>query len=532
MELKTASIEMGDTLFLLFTVSLCLIAWFLLSIFTKKTKQQRLRLPPGPPYVPLLTPLRFLRRSSFDLEPLLRSVRASYGPIFALRITKNPSIFIADRTLTHDALVRNGAAFSDRPFGNQANRLLNANQTSITSAAYGPLWRTLRRNLTAVVLHPSRIRRYADARRWVLGILLSRLRAQAAAEEGVVVVMQNFQFAMFSLLALVCFGEKLDEKTIEAIEEVQKIANVSFSKRAIFSFFPAVTKIVFRRLWNSLVELRLRQAALFVPLIRARREIHKVRKSQGVEIEEGGVYSYVDSLLDLQAPFAGGERKLTEGEIVTLCSEVLSGGTDTTATALQWIMAHLVKEPHIQEKLYEEIRRVEAEEGETITEEMLQQNKLPYLKAVIMEGLRRHPPGHFVLPHTAKEDMEFHGHLIPAGAVVNFTVAEMQWDEKVWATPMKFRPERFLPGGEGEDVDITGSREIKMMPFGVGRRICPGLALALLHLEFFVANLVKEFQWKPAAEGEEVDLTETLELTVIMKHPLRARITPRPSNAN
>ncbi|KAL6127708.1 hypothetical protein ACLB2K_071071 [Fragaria x ananassa] len=71
-------------------------------------------------------------------------------------------------------------------------------------------------------------------------------------------------------------------------------------------------------------------------------------------------------------------------------------------------------------------------------------------------------------------------------------VADMGWDPEVWEEPMEFKPERFLNKGEGEEFDITGSREIKMLPFGVGRRICPGLGLALLHLEYFVANLVSK----------------------------------------
>ena len=75
-------------------------------------------------------------------------------------------------------------------------------------------------------------------------------------------------------------------------------------------------------------------------------------------------------------------------------------------------------------------------------------------------------------------------------------------------------------------MDITGSKEIKMMPFGAGRRICPGYGLALLHLACFVANLVREFEWK-AVEGEEVDLAEDFEFMVIMKNPLRAQIIPR-----
>jgi len=93
---------------------------------------------------------------------------------------------------------------------------------------------------------------------------------------------------------------------------------------------------------------------------------------------------------------------------------------------------------------------------------------------------------------------------------------------------MEFKPERFLVEGsdKGVDFDITGSKEIKMMPFGAGRRICPAYALAMLHLEYFVANLVWQFQWDPV-EGDDVDLSEKVEFTSVMKNPLRARIFPR-----
>jgi len=207
---------------------------------------------------------------------------------------------------------------------------------------------------------------------------------------------------------------------------------------------------------------------------------------------------------------------------VTLCNEFLNAGTDTTSTVLQWIMANLVKYPHEQERVVDEIREVlgEREEREVKEEEL---QKLPYLKAVILEGLRRHPPGHFVLPHAVSEDVVFNDYLVPKNGTVNFMVAEMGWDPKVWEDPMAFKPERFM---NDEGFDITGSKEIKMMPFGAGRRICPGYNLALLHLEYFVANLVWNFEWK-IPEGGDVDLSEKQEFTVVMKNPLQVHLSPR-----
>jgi cytochrome P450 family 89 subfamily A len=106
---------------------------------------------------------------------------------------------------------------------------------------------------------------------------------------------------------------------------------------------------------------------------------------------------------------------------------------------------------------------------------------------------------------------------------VNFTVAGMALDEAVWHEARRFRPERFLPSGPGADVDLTCAKEVKMMPFGAGWRICPSMALALLHLQYFVANLASEFDWRGAA-GETVNFAERQELSVVMRQPLRATV--------
>ncbi|KAM0887962.1 hypothetical protein ACQ4PT_028641 [Festuca glaucescens] len=118
--------------------------------------------------------------------------------------------------------------------------------------------------------------------------------------------------------------------------------------------------------------------------------------------------------------------------------------------------------------------------------------------------------------------MEVGGYLIPKGTTVNFMVAEMGRHEGTWEKAMEFVPERFLENDNKlATVDMYGTKGIKMMPFGVGRRICAGLNIAMLHLEYFVANMVKEFEWK------EVDFAEKREFTTVMANPLRPRLVPR-----
>ena len=215
-----------------------------------------------------------------------------------------------------------------------------------------------------------------------------------------------------------CFGDKLEEKQIQEIEMIHRRLLLGFRRFNRLDLLPRMGKVLFRKRWEELLNLRKDQDAILLPHIRARQWLKQ--ETQSKREEDNGnpvssssskdyVLSYVDTLLDLQLPEE--KRKLNEGEMVTLCSEFLSAGTDTTSTALQWIMANLVKSPHIQARLFEEISGVVGEDEEAVKEEDLL--KMPYLKKVVLEGLRRHPPGHFVLPHSVTQDVSFEGYDIP-----------------------------------------------------------------------------------------------------------------------
>ncbi|XP_038901739.1 cytochrome P450 89A2-like [Benincasa hispida] len=502
------------------SICICSLLNSILSHFRSSTK-----LPPGPPSIPIFTNLQWLRKSPLQMESLLRSFVAKYGPIVTLPIGSRPAVFIADRSIAHKALVLNGALFADRPPALPIGKIASSNQHNINTAPYGPLWRLLRRNLTSQILHPSRVKSYSKARKWVLDVLVNRFVSYSQSGSPVSVV-DHFQYAMFCLLVLMCFGDKLDESQIKEIENVHHTMLINLRRFNILNFWPKFTKIFLRKRWETFLQLKKNRDEVLIPLVEARRKAKDDRTNRGGD--EEFVVSYVDTLLDLEHPEE--KRKFTDEEMVAVASEFLNAGTDTTSTALQWIMANLVKNPEIQNKLFAEIKGVMGDGSrEEVKEEDL--GKLPYLKAVVLEGLRRHPPGHFVLPHAVKEDTELENYVIPKNGSVNFMVAEMGWDPEVWEDPMAFKPERFMKGGKEEEeevaeFDITGSKEIKMMPFGAGRRICPGFGLAILHLEYFIGNLIWRFEWK-AVEGDEVDLSEKVEFTVVMEKPLKANVISR-----
>ncbi|GAB2220533.1 hypothetical protein Drorol1_Dr00008193 [Drosera rotundifolia] len=512
--------------FLTITLFLSILIKLTFDLLFKSPSVPSTNLPPGPRPMSLVDSLRFIRRGT-ETEKILKSLKAKFGPLVTLQFgRRRKAIFIFDRELAHQALVTNGAVFADRPQQTATGKIASSDQHSINSAGYGATWRLLRRNLTAEIMHPARVRAFGHARRWVLDILVGRLGAEAGAGNGEVKVIDHFHYAMFSLLTLMCFGDKLDEKQIKQIETVHRQLLLSTRRFEILNFMPKLSKILFYRRWAEFYSMRKQQADVVIPLVNARKNHATIGQTEAGSTNEADphVTAYVDTLLALEFQEGGTKRKLTEEEFVTLCSEFINAGTDTTSTALQWIMANVVKYPEIQAKLIEELKSFIDPSADEVKEEEL--SKLHYVKAVVLEGLRRDPPGHFVLPHAVTEETELGGYHIPKDAIINFMVAEIGRDPEVWEDPLEFRPERFLEGegGKAVEVDITGTREIKMMPFGVGRRICPGLGLATLHLEYFVANLVWKFEWKAV---DEVNLEEKTEFTIVMKHPLRARITER-----
>ncbi|XVF30565.1 hypothetical protein REPUB_Repub16aG0069100 [Reevesia pubescens] len=511
-----------------------MVAWFFIFIsisisillklifkYLSQTRTPSPNLPPGPHPLPIIGNLFLFRKSFNDLQCILESLHARFGPIITLHFGSRPAIFIADHFLAHQALVQNGAIFADRP-----PALDGREQVVITTALYGSTWRVLRRNLTAEMLHSSRVKSYSQARKLVLERLLKLLKYQSTAGGNPVQVMEHFRKSMFSLLVFMCFGDKLEEEKIKEIADVQRDLMLSFSQVSMVSILPNVTKIVFYKHRKKIIQLQEKSRDLTVPSILEAKKVKEEKSSEGEnQVNNKYIPSYIDTLLDLQLPREN--RNLTVEEILGLCSEFLSGGTENTSILLQWIMANLVKYPHIQEKLFLEIKGVKGNDKEMVKEDDLQ--KMPYLKAVILEGLRRHPPLRSLMPHAVTQNVVLNGYLVPRNGTVNFLIGYMGMDEKVWDDPMSFKPERFFStdhNKDGEGFDITGSKEIKMIPFGAGRRICPGYALAILHLEYFVANLVWNFEWK-AVDGDDVNMEEKNEFSVTMKNPLQALISPR-----
>ena len=199
---------------------------------------------------------------------------------------------------------------------------------------------------------------------------------------------------------------------------------------------------------------------------------------------------------------------------------MFAAGTDTTYTVLEWAMAELLKRPVIMQKLQAEVRSVVGNRT-NITEEDL--GHMNYLKAVIKETLRFHPPIPMLVPRESMRDIKLNGYDIATGTQVLVNAWAIATDPSSWDQPFEFKPERFL----NSSIDFKG-HDFQFIPFGAGRRGCPGILFAMAVNEIILASLVHQFDWSlpGGAAGEDLDMSETAGLAIHKKSPLLAVATP------
>lgn len=180
-------------------------------------------------------------------------------------------------------------------------------------------------------------------------------------------------------------------------------------------------------------------------------------------------------------------------------------------------MAELLKNPEKLAKARAEIRQVL---GKNRAMEESDIPKLPYLQAVVKETFRLHPAVPLLLPRKAQQEVEIAGLKIPKNAQILVNVWAIGRDPRIWMNPESFEPERFL----GSEIDVRGL-SFELIPFGGGRRICPGLPLAMRMIHLMLGSLIGLFDWK-VEDGVEVNMDDKFGVTVEMAHPLIAIPSP------
>lgn len=251
-------------------------------------------------------------------------------------------------------------------------------------------------------------------------------------------------------------------------------------------------------------------------IIAERKGIRDEKISGGAEnVDE----NLVDVLIGLQGKGGFGFH-LDNSKIKAIILDMFAGGTGTSASAMEWGMSELMRNPSVMKKLQAEIREV-LRGKTTVTEADMQAGNLRYLKMVIREALRLHPPAPLLVPRESIDVCELDGYTIPAKSRVIINAWAIGRDPKYWDNPEEFRPERFEDG----TLDFTGSN-YEFIPFGSGRRMCPGFNYGLASMELMFTGLLYHFDWSLPEGVNEVDMAEAPGLGVRRRSPLMLCATP------
>lgn len=194
------------------------------------------------------------------------------------------------------------------------------------------------------------------------------------------------------------------------------------------------------------------------------------------------------------------------------------GGTETSSNTVEFVMAEMMNKPEVMRKAQQELEAVVGKDN--IVEES-HIHKLPYLHAVMKETLRLHPALPLLVPHCPSDTCTVGGYTIPKGSRVFVNVWAIHRDPSIWENPLNFDPERF----SNDKWDYSGN-DFSYFPFGSGRRICAGIAMAERMVMFSVATLVLSFDWK-LPHGAKLDLEEKFGIVLKKKTPLLAIPSPR-----
>lgn len=194
--------------------------------------------------------------------------------------------------------------------------------------------------------------------------------------------------------------------------------------------------------------------------------------------------------------------------------DIFSAGSETSSTVIEWTISELLKNPRMMKKAQEEVRQVHR--GKTYVDET-SSHELKFMRSVIKETLRLHPPAPLLLPRESSKSCVINGYEVPAKTKVIINAWAIGRDQKYWKEAEIFFPERFLDSS----IDYKGA-DFEYIPFGAGRRICPGITFAAAVVELTLAQLLFHFDWKFPGDMklEDLDMTEEFGLAARRKTDL------------
>ncbi|XP_044474822.1 geraniol 8-hydroxylase-like [Mangifera indica] len=484
------------------------VIWFLftwlsivaLNTIFRGTKPASRKLPPGPNKLPIIGNLLALgekpHRSTAELAQI-------HGSIISLQLGQLTTIVISSESIAKQVLLTHDSAFCNR-FVPDA---VLAHQHDVFSMVWLPVstaWRTLRKISSSHIFITQKLDSSQDIRRKNVHQLLSYVEENCHAGKAIDIGRAAFSTSL-NLISNTMFSVDLAANKSEFRELVWNIM-VEAGKPNGADYFPVLKKIDPQGIKHRLTIQVGKMLELFDRVI-----------DQRLKLREFPGYVKTNDMLETLLNIMEDKTEATNRDYIRhLFLDLFLAGTDTTSNTLEWAMAELLRSPEALSKARLELEQTIGKGNPVEESDILQ---LPYLQAIIKETLRLHPPAPFLIPRKSSIEMEINGFTIPKDAQVLVNAWAIGRNENIWDNPNAFLPERFLES----NIDVKG-RNFELIPFGGGRRMCPGLPLAIRMLHLMLGSLLHAFDWKleDGNTPEEMDMEDKFGITLQKAKPLHA----------
>ncbi|KAL4568675.1 hypothetical protein LXL04_024290 [Taraxacum kok-saghyz] len=455
-------------------------------------------LPPGPTPLPIIGNLHLLGDQPHQSLAKLAKI---HGPIMFLKLGRTSALVISSAAAAKEVLQKQDLAFSSRHIPDA----VTAHNQFLYSVVWLPVstqWRTLRRILNTHIFSNNSLDANQHLRRQKVEKLVAYCRKACQTEEPVNISRAAFRTTL-NLLSNTLFSKDLTDPDEDSGKEFKELVGnimVEAGKPNLVDFFPVLKKIDPQGIRRRMTHYFGNALEIFEALIEKRLVISESKQDDLLD---------VCLKINLENP-----DEINRTHIKSLFLDLFVAGTDTTSNSLEWAMAELLCNPHIMTKAKKELEEVVGK-AKIIEESDIQ--RLPYLQCIVKETLRIHPPVPFLIPRKTKTKVKLNGYIVPKGTQVLVNVWAIGRDSTLWNDALNFVPERFLTSG----LDVRG-RDFELIPFGAGRRICPGLPLAVRMLHVMLGSLLNSFNWNldSGLGHHEFDMNEKFGITLQKDNPL------------